>query len=62
MRVDAPDLFEAIARSAETLASANVVPAQIRAKKLEGKSAVNIGKIRPPKAAKKAAAAVPAKK
>lgn len=62
MRVDAPDLFEAVARSAETLGNAGVVPSQIRAKALEGKSAVTIGKPREKKAKKSAAPATPAKK
>lgn len=61
MRVDAPDLFEAVARSSETLHNAGVVPSQIRAKALEGKSAVTIGKPRTPKA-KTPKAATPAKK
>jgi hypothetical protein len=51
-RVEAPNIFHAIARAGESLENAKVVPVEIRARPLDGKSSISIGKVRAPKAKK----------
>jgi len=51
-RVEAPNLYAAIALGAESLQAADVQPKQITAKYMDGKSSISIGKVRAPKAKK----------
>jgi hypothetical protein len=51
-RIEAPNIFAAIQRASESLENAKVVAVEIRARPLDGKSSVTIGKPRAPKAKK----------